>query len=204
MAELYWKYSSRKYYCYSRLGYIWYPISVANIKSTFINIVGYIAKTYSDPDSESTECISFELLDKLNRSGLSTPTLTTLLFVQISIQIQLLITKPQTHCRTYLMRLLSFIDSLIAKKSNTCMAKANTLLKSFVTANSDKEQSIKCLRRKRKLSVSKQKKFVSTEILIVNFFISYTTLKLVLHTNRKSKIHFVFYNKVFFYGSLNH
>ena len=40
------------------------------------------------------------------------------------------------------MKLLSYIDSQIANSPNTCKSLANILLKSSVTANSDKEQTV--------------------------------------------------------------
>ena len=52
------------------------------------------------------------------------------------------------------MKLLSYIDSQIANSPNTCKSLANILLKSSVTANSDKEQTVG-LRWKEKLSVTK-------------------------------------------------
>ena len=47
------------------------------------------------------------------------------------------------------------IGRRIANNPNAFKSLANILLKSFVTANSDKEQTVECLRRKEKLSVTK-------------------------------------------------
>ena len=53
------------------------------------------------------------------------------------------------------MKFFSYIDSGIANNPNACKSLVDILLKSFVTANSDKEQRVGCLRQKEKLSVPK-------------------------------------------------
>ena len=89
------------------------------------------------------------------RFGLRILTLSTAFFIHSGIRIQTSIQTPQTRCRSYLMKLLSFIGRRIANNPNAFKSLANILLKSFVTVNSDKEQTIECLRRKEKLSVTK-------------------------------------------------
>ena len=123
------------------------------MKHKIIYIAGYLTKKYTGDDA--TENVSSEFLDELNWGGFSIPTLSTVFFVHSGIHIQTLIQTPQTRCRSYLMKLLSHIDSRIANDPNACKTLANILLKSFVTANSDKEQTVGCLRRKEKLSVTK-------------------------------------------------
>ena len=120
------------------------------LKHTVIYISGYISKKHHLPSNEAEECISSEFLDKLNRGRLTIPTLSRAFFVHTGIRIQNLILTPETQCRSYLMKLLSFTDAPIAKTTSTHQSLANILLKLFVMAKGDKEQSISCLQRKEK------------------------------------------------------
>ena len=123
------------------------------LKHKVIYIAGYVTKKYGSNDA--TENISSEFLEELSRGGLTVPTLSTVFFVHSAIRIQSLIQTSQTRCRVYLSRLLAHVDSPIATDTNACTTVANILLKSFVYANSDKEQTVGCLRRKEKLTVTK-------------------------------------------------
>ena len=101
--------------------------STEPMKHQIIYIGEYLSKSYTG--SEATEKMSSEPLDELNLGGLFP---TTVLFVRSNIRIQTLMQTPQTRCRSYLIKLLSY-------NPNACKSLANILLKSFVTANSDND-----------------------------------------------------------------
>ena len=122
-----------------------------DLKHKAVYIAGYIAKQSAD-EYDAEECVSSEFLDELDRGGLTLPTLSTVFFVQSGIHAQKNITSPRLCCRTYLMRLLRSIHAPIAENTTACRSLANILLKSLVTANSDREKSAGCLRRKEKLA----------------------------------------------------
>ena len=52
----------------------------------------------------------------------------------------------------YLIKLLGLIDAPVAESVPACRSLANILMKSFVTAHSDREKSAGCLRRKERRS----------------------------------------------------
>ena len=102
------------------------------MKHKIIYIEGYLLKKYTG--YQATENVSSEFLDKLNQGRLYS--------LSIPVSVYKHSQTSQTRCRSYLMKLLSYIDSQIANSPNTCKSLANILLKSSVTANSDKEQTV--------------------------------------------------------------
>ena len=62
------------------------------------------------------------------------------------------ITSPRLRCRRYLRKLLSLIHAPVAENEVACRTLANVLMKAFVVANSDREKTQGCLRRKEKLA----------------------------------------------------
>ena len=81
------------------------------LKHKVIYISGYISKKHHSPSNEAEECISSAFVDELNRGGLTIRTLSTAYFVHTGIRIQNLISTPETRCRSYLMKFLTFIDA---------------------------------------------------------------------------------------------
>lgn len=102
---------------------------------------------------EATENVSSEFLNKLNWGWLSIPTLSIAFFFHSGNCRQTLIQIHQTRCRLYLM--LFFDISTVPNNPNACKSLVNVSLKSFVTASSDKVKMVGCLRRKEKISVTK-------------------------------------------------
>ena len=121
------------------------------MKHKTIYIAGYIAKQ-SKRDYDAEECVSSEFLDELDRGGLTLPTMSTVFFVQSGMHAQKTISSPRLRCRNYFIKLLGLIHSPIADDVAACRTLANILMKSFVTAHSDREKSVGCLRRKEKLA----------------------------------------------------
>ena len=122
------------------------------MKHKVIYIAGYIAKNHKLTDEDdSEECVSSTFLDELNRGGLTVPSLLTAFFVHCGVHAQKSIASPRLRCQTY-MKLLSLIYAPVAQSMPACRSLANILLQSFVTANSDREKSAGCLRRKEKLT----------------------------------------------------
>ena len=78
------------------------------MKHKIIYIEGCLSKNYTG--DEATENVSSKFLDGLNGGGRSIPTLLTVFFVLSGIHIQTWIQTPQTRCRSYLIRLLPYID----------------------------------------------------------------------------------------------
>ena len=155
-----------------------------------IHILGYISKKHHSPSNEAEECISSEFLDELNRGGLTIPTLSTAFFVHTGIRIQNLISTPETQCRSYLMKLLSFTDAPIAKNTSARQSLANILLKSFVMAKGNKEQSIGYLWRKEKPRDESSNKnyihFVSIILIIISDYwsiLAFCSAKIALWVN---------------------
>ena len=121
------------------------------LKHKAIYIAGYITnQTKIEHDSE--ESVSCEFLDELNRGGLTLPTMATVFFVQCGMHAQNSITSPRLRCRIYFTKLLQLIHAPIAEHVIACRTLANIIMKAFVTANSDREQTQGCLRRKEKLA----------------------------------------------------
>ena len=121
------------------------------MKHKVIYIESYIAKNHPQVDNDE-ESISSTFLDELNRGGLTVPTLSTVFFVHCGIQAQSAITSTNMRRRTYVMNLLTLIQAPVAKNVLACRLLANLLLKSHLTANSDREKSVGCLRRKEKFT----------------------------------------------------
>ena len=101
---------------------------------------------------DSEESVSCEFLDELNRGGLTLPTMATVIFVQCGMHAQNSITSLRLRFRIYFTKLLELIHAPIAEHVIACRSLANILMKAFVTANSDREQTQGCLRRKEKLA----------------------------------------------------
>ena len=125
--------------------------SDSEIKHKIIYIAGYVSKQ-SEVEDESEECVSSKFLVELNRGGLQIPTMGTVFFVQSGVHAQNTITSPRLRCRNYFIKLLGLIHTPIAEHTVACRTLANILMKAFVNANSDREKSQGCLRRKEKLS----------------------------------------------------
>ena len=104
---------------------------------------------------ETEEVLSTEFLDELYRGGLSMPTLATVNFVHCAMNLHESLSKTRRNCVKYFSRLLSYIDSPIAKIEKACKTLSNTLFKGFVLNSSDRESSLGCLRRREKLSTEK-------------------------------------------------
>ena len=102
------------------------------------------------------EVLSTEFLDKLDRGGLSMPTLASVNFVHCAMCMHNALPEPRKNCGKYFRRLLSLIDCPIAKITKAGLTLSNTLFKGFVLNSSDSESSLGCLKRKGKLSTEKQ------------------------------------------------
>ena len=105
-------------------------------------------KTDDDDDFELTS----EFTEKLDRGGLSMPTLSDVFFVHSAFTFFDKLNSKHKRCRTYIARCFSHITSPFVEKPEAFKTLANITLKAFVLNNSDRERELGCLRRKEKLS----------------------------------------------------
>ena len=126
--------------------------SDGELKHKAIYIAGYVTKQTSFQTDDPEQSVSSDFLNELDRGGLTLPSIATVFFVQCGIHAQNTIDSPRLRCRNYFVKLLGLIDAPIAEHVVACRTLTNILMKAFVTANSDREKSQGCLRRKEKLA----------------------------------------------------
>ena len=84
--------------------------------------------------------------------SLSQPTLATTFFVHSAVNLMLSMSTTKSNCRTYIAKLLSYIETPVASDEAACRTMANILMKAQVLDSSDREKDLGCLRRKEKLN----------------------------------------------------
>ena len=122
------------------------------MKQKVVYLAGYLAFKYSDSELAVEETVLCKFISELNRGGLHVPTLSTVFFVHSAMYIHDKIDESRQKCARYIRKLLSVIDSPMAKNENACKTLTNILFKAYCFNLSDTEKEKGCLRRKEKLS----------------------------------------------------
>ena len=123
------------------------------MKQKVVYLIGFLTYKFSNTDlTIEEEGISCEFITELNRGGLHVPTLSTVFFVHSAMYIHDKIDESRQKCARYIRKLLSVIDSPMAKNENACKTLTNILSKAYCLNLSDTEKEKGRLRRKEKLS----------------------------------------------------
>ena len=91
-------------------------IETSNImKQKVVYLAGFLAFKFSDSELALEETIPCNFISELNRGGLHVPTLSTVFFVHSAMNIHDKIDASRQKCTRYIRKLLSMIDSPMAK-----------------------------------------------------------------------------------------
>ena len=91
-------------------------IETSNImKQKVVYLAGFLAFKFSDSELALEETIPCNFISELNRGGLHVPTLSTVFFVHSAMNIHDKIDASRQKCARYIRKLLSMIDSPMAK-----------------------------------------------------------------------------------------